>query len=85
MGENYDKDKCAALIKEARTITAEVKCELGMLERQMGRMLDGSEVDVDEIHEAGSDPRETRGGRFAIAARVGKDVSGGKRFWQFWS
>ena len=43
MGDAYDKKRTAALIEEARQITADLKTETEGIKRQMERMLDGEE------------------------------------------
>jgi hypothetical protein len=43
MQEGYDREKTAALIKEAREITNHLKAETEGLKRQMARMLHGGE------------------------------------------
>ena len=83
----YDKEKTAALIKEGHAITAGLKCEIGILQTQMGRVLDDRQAEVDEVDQTGSDPREEmRGGQLAVAATIVKDVDvdAGKPFWRFW-
>jgi hypothetical protein len=80
----YDKEKTAALIKEAQAITAGLKCEIGKLQTQMGRVLDDRQVEMDEVDQAGSDPREVRGEQLAVAATIVKDGGAGKPFWWFW-
>ena len=81
----YDKEKTAALIKEAQAITAGLKCEIGILQTQMGRVLDDRQAEVDEVDQAGSDPRaEVRGEQLSVAATIVKDVDAERPFLRFW-
>jgi len=43
MGEEYDKARTAALIKEGQEITAHLKVETQTIKRQMERVLEGRE------------------------------------------
>jgi hypothetical protein len=83
MNEDFNKEKSATLIKEARAITAELRSEITKLETQMRQVLDGREVDANE-GEADSDPREVRGEQVTIAAAVVNEVRAGRSFWRFW-
>jgi hypothetical protein len=68
MEDEYDRQRSAALIKEARELTAELKVEVGKIHTQMGRVLDGPVEDADEDHPpVASD-----------ASQIGKP------FWRFW-
>jgi hypothetical protein len=80
----YDKEKTAALIKEAQAITAGLKCEIGILQTQMGRVLDDRQSEMDEVDQAGSDLRELRGEQLTVGATIMKNVDAGKSFWRFW-
>jgi hypothetical protein len=72
MQEDYDRGKCAALIKEAREIAGHLKVETESIRRQMARVLEGGEDEPLEVSE-GSGHGNVLGAR---------DV--GKSFWQFW-
>jgi hypothetical protein len=43
MGGGYDKERTDALLKEAQEITAHLRIETKVLERQMAKVLDGQE------------------------------------------
>ena len=76
MGEEYDKERAAALIKAGRDITAHLKAETEIIKKQMERVLTGGE---DE--EAANAPRREEVAKHAIVqskARVGKTR------WRFW-
>ena len=77
----YDKEKTAALIKEAQAITAGLKCEIGKLQTQMSRVLDDRQVEMDEVDQAASDPRKEQ---LTVEATIVKDAGAGKPFWWFW-
>ena len=77
----YDKEKTAALIKEAQAITAGLKGEIGKLQTQMSRVLDDRQVEMDEVDQAGSDPREEQ---LTVEATIVKDRGAGRPFWWFW-
>jgi hypothetical protein len=49
MQKDHDKEKCAALIKEAQAITAGLKSEITELGTQLGRVLVDREADADEV------------------------------------
>lgn len=72
MQEDYDRIRCAALVKEGREITHQLKTETESIRRQMARALEGS---MDEP--LGAPERGTRDNLFG---------EGGvhKPFWQFW-
>jgi hypothetical protein len=82
MNEDFNKEKSAILIEEARAITAELRSEIAILEAQMRQVLEGREMDADECDEA--DPREVRGEQVTIAAAVVNEVRAGRSFWRFW-
>jgi hypothetical protein len=84
MNEDFNKEKSATLIEEARAITAELRSEITILEAQMRQVLDGREMDADEGDEADFDPREVRGEQVTIAAAVVNEVRAGRSFWRFW-
>lgn len=72
MQENYDRGKCAALVKEGREITDLLKAETESIRRQMARVLEGGEDEpLDELE-------GTRG------ASTLEEGAAGKSFWQFW-
>jgi len=77
----YDKEKTAALIKEAQAITAGLKCEIGKLQTQMSRVLDDRQVEMDEVDQAASDPRKEQ---LTVEATIVKDAGAGKPFWWLW-
>jgi hypothetical protein len=81
MNEDFNKEKSATLIEEARAITAELRSEITILEAQMRQVLDGREMDTDE---GDFDPREVRGEQVTIAAAVVNEVRAGRSFWRFW-
>jgi hypothetical protein len=47
MEEVYDKVRTAALISEAKEITAGLKAEIGIIQAQMDRVLEGGEEAAD--------------------------------------
>ena len=72
MQENYDRGKCAALVKEGREITDRLKAETESIRRQLARALeDGEDEQLDALE-------ETRGANILEEGEVGKP------FWQFW-
>jgi hypothetical protein len=71
MQEDYDRRRCAALVKEGREITDLLKAETESIRRQMARALEGS---VDEPLGA---PEGTRDNVFGEGGVY-------KSFWQFW-
>ena len=82
MNEDFNKEKSATLIEEARAITAELRSEITKLEAQMRQVLDGQEMDADEGDEV--DPREVQGEQVTIAAAVVNEIGAGRSFWRFW-
>jgi hypothetical protein len=68
MEDEYDRQQSAALIKEARELTAELKVEVGKIHTQMGRVLDGRLEDADEDQPP-------------VASGASQS---GKPFWRFW-
>jgi hypothetical protein len=72
MQEDYDPEKCAALVKEGREITDLLKAETESIRRQMARALEGGEDEPLDALEA------TRG------ASTVEEGAAGKSFWQFW-
>ena len=72
MQEDYDRGKCAALVKEGREITDLLKAETESIRRQMARALEGGEDEPLDALEA------TRG------ASTVEEGATGKSFWQFW-
>ena len=75
MGDAYDKKRTAALIEEARQITADLKTETEGIKRQMERMLDGEE---DGSLDASLGEKVERDSDFSEGERVPKF------FWRFW-
>ena len=76
MIEVYDKERTAALIKEARHITADLKVEAERIKIEMTRVLTGDEYD-DELLD----------GPEAEKVANDADFSGPtppKSFWRFW-
>jgi len=71
----HDRERTAALIKEARQLTADLKVEVKEIETQMGRVLEGDE---DEI----SDALESENA--AHDADFSEERSAPKFFWRFW-
>jgi hypothetical protein len=71
MPEDYDRRKCAALVKEAREITDHLKAEAESIRRQMARVLEGGE----------DEPLDALEG--ARGAKV-SEREAGRSFWQFW-
>ena len=71
MQDQYDKQKTAALIKEAQEITCQLRAETESLERQMEKVLCGGED-------------EPLGALEGNAANVVHDGAGRKSFWQLW-
>ena len=70
MQEDYDRGKCAALVKEGREIADQLKAETESIRRQMARVLEGGEDEPLDALE------RTRGANVSQAA--------GKSLWQFW-
>jgi hypothetical protein len=68
----YDKERCAALIKEAKALTADLKIEAVKIKTQMDRVLEGGE---DEFAE---------GKTSADDASILEGVVPRKFFWRFW-
>lgn len=82
MVELHDKEKTAALRKEAREITAGLQSEIGSIATQMSRVLDDREEVSDDIGPPSSDPLERE--RRTSAAMVSRQPAGGKSFWRVW-
>lgn len=75
MGEDYDRERAAALVKAGRDITAHLKTETAIIKKQMERVLTGGE------EEAADAPGREEVAKHAIGkekARVGKTR------WRFW-
>ena len=51
MGEEYDKERSATLIKEAQEIIGHLKAETDGIKRQMERVLDGGEEETSDTPE----------------------------------
>jgi len=75
MSAEYDKERTAALIREAQEITRHLKVETEGLEEQVARVLDGGE------EEAGS-PAESQ--KVAANASIAKGAIAVKSGWSFW-
>ena len=75
MTPEYEKEKSAALVREAHEITRHLKVEIDGLTRQMARVLDG-----------GEDERVGANGRQEIAAgtAIVKGAKVAKSGWLFW-
>jgi hypothetical protein len=52
MRAEYDKERTAALLKEAQEITSHLKVETEALKRHMARVLDGREAETLDLPEA---------------------------------
>ena len=48
MSAEFDKERTAALLKEAQEITSHLKVETEVLKRQMARVLDGREDEASD-------------------------------------
>ena len=75
MAEEYDKERAAALIKEAREMTADLKVEVAKIKTQMESVLEGGE---DEF----SDGPE--GEKAADEPSILEGVVPRKSFWKLW-
>jgi hypothetical protein len=75
VSDEYDKERTAALIKEAQELTAHLKLEVKEIETQMGRVLKGDE---DEILDA------LESENAAHPADVLLEPAAGKFLWRFW-
>jgi hypothetical protein len=74
MQEVYDRERTAALVKEAQDIIAALKSEAGEIATQMARVLSGPEDDDD------LDRRRRVPPPLPIAQRETRP----RRFWIFW-
>jgi hypothetical protein len=74
MQEVYDRERTAALVKEAQDIIAALKCEAGEIATQMARVLSGPE---DE-----DDPDRRR--RVPPPLPVMQRETRSRPFWRFW-
>jgi len=72
MQDDYDREKCLALVKEAHEITHHLKVETESIKRQIGRVLEGGEDESLDALEG------------TLAANILKEGAVGKSFWQFW-
>jgi hypothetical protein len=75
MSAEYDKDRTAALVKEAQEITSHLKVETEGLKRQMARVLDGDE-------EAAVGP--TASHKVVESASSTTAATAAKSGWSFW-
>ena len=71
MEEDYDRERSAALIREGKEITNELKVEIGKIRSQMDRVLDGREEDADECD-------------VDTAPKASKEPGSSQPFWRFW-
>ena len=55
MTGEYDKERTAALIKQARDLTAQLKAETEEIKTHMETVVDGPDARLDEGEEAGLD------------------------------
>ncbi len=74
MSDVYDKERTAALIKEARQLTADLKIETEKIRIEMSRVLDGDE---DKSCEVLDDVTVAHDADFS-------KVTPPKFFWRFW-
>jgi hypothetical protein len=77
MIDAYDRERTAALIKEARQLTADLKVETEKIKIEMTRVLTGDEEDEDALSDAPE----------AETVENDTDFSGAtppKSFWRFW-
>jgi hypothetical protein len=75
MSEEYDKERTAALIKEARDIIAHLEDEAEKIKTQMERVLEAGE---DEFLDA------QKGERFTDDASILEGLVPRKSFWRPW-
>jgi len=76
MGTEYDKNRTAALIKEAREITDHLKNEMEGLRRQLACVLD------DRRDEAGDAPTDDR--KALESSSITKGTIAAKLGWSWW-
>ena len=74
MSDVYDKERTAALIKEARQLTADLKVEVQEIQTQMGRVLEGDEDEKLALESANP----------ADDASILEGVVPRKSAWRFW-
>jgi hypothetical protein len=84
MPEVYDREKTAALLKEAGEIAAGLKTEMGEIATQISRVLHGGEEDTEEIDGSVSDAKERGQPQATIPTTASNGVPVGKSSWQFW-
>jgi hypothetical protein len=72
----YDKERIAALIKEARHITADLKVEAEKIKIEMTRALSGDEYD-DTLLDGSEAEKVANDADFSAATPP-------KSFWRFW-
>jgi hypothetical protein len=75
MTDVYDKERTAALIKEARQLTAELKVETEKIKSQMENVLEGGEDEFLDVRE---------GEKAAPDASILEGVVPRKSAWRFW-
>jgi hypothetical protein len=81
MGEEYDPERAAALIKAGRDITAHLKAETELIKRQMERVLTGEE----EEEETGHGPSTAERTAEVADTAAGREMTGvAKARWRFW-
>jgi hypothetical protein len=76
MGEEYDKERTAALIKKGQEITAHLKVETQTIKRQMERVLEGGEEETIEA------PKGEKVGDEASILEAAREVKSRWRFWR---
>jgi hypothetical protein len=75
MNDGYDKERTAALIKEARQLTADLKVETEKIKSQMENVLEGGEDELLDVRE---------GDKVAPDANLLEGVVPRKSAWRFW-
>ena len=76
MQEIYDRDRAAALVKEARNMIAALRCETGEIAVQMSRVLHDPEDDDDP-------PTLAKAPRAVLPPALQRKATA-KPFWKFW-
>jgi len=75
MSAEYDKERTAALVKEAQEITSHLKIETEDLRRQMARVLDGGEDET-------AGPVKSQ--KVVENASIAEGAIAAKSGWSFW-
>jgi hypothetical protein len=78
MQEVYDRERTAALVKEAQDIIAALKCEASEIATQMARVLSGPEDDDDP------DRRRRVPPPLPIMQPIMQRETRPRPFWRFW-